>query len=170
MATRQPRADLTAEQVRAALDYDPETGELRWAQGRQRAGEIAGSLFRPKPHLTYRRIQLGPHRYFAHRLAWLHVKGEWPKGWLDHRDGDGMNNRMDNLRDATRSLNGANSPPQTNNRLGLKGVCAVNGRFKASIGRRGKSVHLGYFATAGEAHAAYMAAARKQWGEFARAE
>jgi hypothetical protein len=44
------------------------------------------------------------------------------------------------------------------------------GQWRAQIGKNGKNVHLGVFPTRQAAHAAYVAAARKHYGEFARAD
>jgi len=80
---------------------------------------------------------------------------------------------------ATRSQNNANRRrPRHNtsgyrhNTSGYKGVCLDrrSGRWRAEISKNGKTIHLGSFATPLEAHAAYLKAARKLFGKFARAE
>jgi hypothetical protein len=111
--------------------------------------------------------------YRAHRLAWLYVYGEALGEFeeIDHINGDRQDNRIGNLRRATKSQNMANM--RGHSKLGLpKGVSiqAKSRRFMACImvGRRKK--YLGTFDTATEAHAAYRAAAQEHHGEFARAE
>lgn len=154
---------LTAETVRELLDYEPETGVFRWlsdaANGRTKKGTVAGSLSRS----GYRRIKLNRSRYQAHRLAWLYVYGEWPSDEIDHINALRDDNRIENLRIASRSQNRANSKSR---RAGLKG--AYKGRSGFTAVCRGR--YIGHFDTAEEAHAAYCAAAEKHFGEFARFE
>jgi hypothetical protein len=99
------------------------------------------------------------------------MTGEWCSVMIDHRDGNPSNNRWSNLRRATVSQNNANRRLHRNNKCGFKGVVQNHiGRWVASIYKNGQRHHLGCFATAQEAHAAYVAAARKLFGEFARSE
>lgn len=87
-------------------------------------------------------------------------------GWdfVDHRNGDGLDNRRANLRPATAAQNAANQQLSIANTTGYKGVSLYrNGRFRASIQRR----HLGYFDTAADAARAYDAAALDLFGDFA---
>jgi hypothetical protein len=160
---------LTAERLRELLDYDPETGIFTWRanRGRARAGMVAGYLARD----GYRLIEIDGHPYQAHRLAWLYVFGEWPEGYLDHRDCDRDNNAIDNLRTANRHQNAGNSRISKRNTSGYKGVSwhKRDRKWQAQIYRDGKACSLGYFDDPEEAHEAYMDAAREYWGEFASA-
>ena len=88
---------------------------------------------------------------------------------IDHRDGDRANNRWDNLRCATRSENNANRALQRNNCSGFKGVSLKSGKWRARIRKHGRLFALGVFQTPQAAHAAYVAAARRLFAEFARA-
>jgi HNH endonuclease/AP2 domain len=162
---RRPR--ITRARLRALLHYDRETGEFRWRKrmnARVRAGHIAGTLTRD----GYRVIAINGRPYRAHRLAWLYVTGKWCSLVIDHRDGDPSNNRWNNLRRATRSQNSANRRVPRNNASGLKGVSRYQGRWRATIHKEGRRHYLGIFSTREAAHAAYEAAARKLFGEFAR--
>lgn len=89
---------------------------------------------------------------------------------VDHRNGDTLDNRRDNLRFATAAQNSANSQRYANNTTGAKGVSLFKrtGRFRAEITSHGKYHHLGYFETIEQAKAAYEAAASQLNGEFAR--
>lgn len=89
---------------------------------------------------------------------------------VDHKDGNGLNCQRANLRLATRSQNQWNRGKQANNTSGYKGVYWHKQRDKwhAQIAVNGKRVHLGYFATAEAAAAAYDNAARELHGAFAR--
>jgi hypothetical protein len=87
------------------------------------------------------------HREIAKRM------GMSASALVDHRDGDTLNDRRYNLREADHSLNGLNTKRST-------GVCFARqqGKFKAYIWSGGKFRHLGYFATEEEARAARSAA------------
>jgi hypothetical protein len=87
--------------LKQILDYDQNTGVFRWATRkcqRKRAGEIAGSV----SNKGYVMIGIDYKKYSAHRLAWLYVHGDWPAGEIDHINRDRTDNRISNLRVATR--------------------------------------------------------------------
>jgi hypothetical protein len=88
---------------------------------------------------------------------------------VDHRDGDGLNNRRSNLRPATSAQNQHNRRKQCNNTSGFKGVDRRGDLWRARISAGNKRLELGLFATPELAHAAYADAAVKLHGEFARA-
>jgi hypothetical protein len=89
----------------------------------------------------------------------------------DHRDGNGLNNQIENIRPATSSKNRCNRGKQSNNTSGFKGVTFVKGAKKrpwfATIGLKRRYGSLGSYATAEEAAQAYDAAAMVLHGEFA---
>lgn len=166
------KQDIDVEALRADLDYDPETGIFTWRRAigpRVQIGMIAGYKGN---NARYWHIQWRGHDYTLHRLAYFYVYGKWPANHLDHRDGDTCNNRISNIRDATRTQNMGNRRISKNNTSGFKGVCRAKrpaGKWCAKIGAGDKRIFLGYFDTAEAAHDAYMAAARIRFGEFARA-
>lgn len=90
---------------------------------------------------------------------------------VDHADGDGLNNRLSNLRAASRSQNAMNSGAHRDNASGLKGVSWIrkSQKWTAWICANGRRVYLGVFDTSEAAHAAYADAAKKLHGDFARA-
>lgn len=157
---------LTQERLRALLDYDPETGIFRWREAR--SGTKPGVAGCPNKR-GYLRICIDYKLYYSHRLAWFYVHGEWPPE-IDHRDLDKKNNRIGNLRVATRFQNNANVPKKRDNTSGLKGAYFDNrrGHWAAAIKIRGRGKFLGYFPTKEAAHAAYARAAAIHHGEFAR--
>jgi HNH endonuclease/AP2 domain len=146
--------------------YDPATGVFRWkaSKYRSRIGTVAG-----RRHLSgHISIEVNGKTYYAHRIAWLFMTGQWPKDEIDHIDGDPSNNRFDNLREATHAQNLAN---RRNRRPGLKGASFDKklGKWQSYIHPQGRKQSLGYFNTAEEAHAAYVAKAKEVFGDFARA-
>jgi hypothetical protein len=156
---------VTRTRLRELLHYDDETGVFRWWKRvgeEMRPGEVAGSV----------RISVDGRRYRAHQLAWFYMTGRWGRPTIDHRDGNATNNCWSNLRRATASQNNANRRRARHNTSGYKGVfsCGRSGRWRAVIRWNGRRTYLGTFDTPEAAHAAYVAAARKLFGEFARPE
>lgn len=92
-----------------------------------------------------------------------------PKGkQVDHIDGNGLNNRKENLRLCDNSQNHANMKKRRNTSSKYKGVCLLkDGKWSASIMKNDKSVHLGRFFTEEDAARAYNKSAKKLFGEFA---
>ena len=163
-----------ADEVRAALDYDPATGVLTWRHRLERsrhwntryAGTPAGYGTR-QVNTSYLQINFNGRKLMGHRLAFLMMTGKIPKE-VDHRDMNGLNNRWVNLRACTRSQNKMNRGWQRNAKIKLKGVTYTHTgrRYRARIKVMGVERHLGCFAKPEEAHAVYMAAAREHFGEF----
>ena len=161
---------LTVEDARAALDYDPVTGVFT------RKGPSFGPQMQEgaQPgHLSrdgYRYIRVKSKRYLAHRLAWFLVHGYWPAE-VDHINLDKDDNRITNLREATRSQNMANASLPTHNTSGVKGVHfdKVSGRWMAYMMVEKRFKNLGRFDTQEAAQAARELHFRKAFGDFARA-
>ncbi len=109
--------------------------------------------------------------YTVQRIVWKLEYGEEPKELIDHKDGDKLNNRIDNLREANNFENSQNKKAQSNNKLGIKGVhyrknSENSGKYRAKIHHQNKYHHLGMFNTAEEASLAYQKASLKYHGEF----
>lgn len=153
---------VTAERLRALMQYSCETGEFTWVadrNNRNRSGTVAGRVSR----LGYVQIGIDGGRYLAHRLAYLYVYGEWPVGDLDHIDRNKLNNRISNLRLASKCENQQNRAIHKNNKSGFKGVFwhKRSGKWVARIGANGKQYHIGTFDAAEVAYKAYCEAAAK---------
>lgn len=85
----------------------------------------------------------------------------------DHINGDGLDNRRANLREATKGQNNVNRRRNSNNTSGFKGVGRNAGQWRARIRAGGTELHVGYYPTPEAAAVAYDAAARELHGEFA---
>jgi hypothetical protein len=167
----------TAGEVRRVLDYDPETGVFRWRQradvsaywNRRFAGQVAGYVNAPG---EYRRIVWKGWRPFpASHLAWVIIYGAWPPKELDHQNLDRDDNRITNLRIATRSQNSWNKRAYSNSSSGgIKGVSFNKKarKWEASIRVFGRPFYLGFFDNKDDAAIAYAEAAKSYHGEFAR--
>lgn len=98
------RTDININLLREQLAYDPLTGIFVWRMsrpGRAKAGAIAGFL----DGCGYIAIGFEARRWLAHRLAWAHVHGEPPAGIIDHINRVRVDNRIANLRIASRLEN-----------------------------------------------------------------
>ena len=107
--------------IHQALAYDPSTGGFWWRTGR-RAGKVAGCVTTTMQGRRYRLIKLGGELLYAHRIAWLYMTGAWPREYIDHVNGDGLDNSWANLREATRAENGHNSRLDKRSTTGVRGV------------------------------------------------
>lgn len=116
----------------------------------------------------YKRICINKKSYYLHQIIFCFHYGFIPK-YIDHKDGNSLNNKIDNLREATQSQNVHNSPKRKNNKSGVKGVCWVKNRWLAQIGVNNKNIVLGRFEKLEEAAKAYEHAAVLYFGEFAKA-
>ena len=170
MATATKREPVTQARLKELLHYDPETGVFTWLVTRNnfvRAGRVAG-VPNSSGHIQ---IMIDGRAYFAHRLAFLYVTGEWPRHHVDHINCEEADNRWLNLREATGTQNNANARRRTDNSTGYKGVSWYkDGRcYRAYIRKAGHLHYLGSFSEPQEAHAAYVRAADRMFGDFARA-
>jgi len=148
------------------LHYAPDTGAWTWlvrSNGRVPAGSPAVSR-----GVRYIAIKIDGRSHPAHRLAVLYMTGAWPDEEVVHRDGDGFNNRWDNIRPATRSQNCANRKLFKNNTSGYRGVIRHEGRWAAQIRVNGKNRRIGVFDDLATAAKAYEAAALAAFGEYRR--
>ncbi len=181
------RADITPEVVRELLDYFPDTGEFRWRRRDVRwfsgtmstparsaaiwnaryAGTVAGC----EDGQGYIYIGLFCHRFRAHRLAFAHMTGEWPRNDIDHVNLNRADNSWRNLRAADDSQNRANCSRPANNSSGFKGVVwdLETKRWLAAITVKRKRVYLGRYDSIDEAADAYRRASLLYFGEFSRA-
>lgn len=153
---------LTADRAKEFLDYCRETGSFTWKKSTGRKAKVGNKAGRSITSDGYYRIGICGKVYRAHRVAFLIEYGRWPTGDVDHIDGNRLNNAISNLRETDRSGNMQNlKRARKDSGTKVLGVSAMGDRFRASIKVNQKQIHLGCFATAGEAHDAYLKAKRE---------
>lgn len=158
-------------QIRKHFGYNPETGcvfrNLRRRGMRTPIGD--GHQVGSQRKDGYWIVGFMGREYLCHRLALFLHTGCWPSVYVDHISGDKTDNSALNLRDASTAQNVFNAPTRSSRSSGLKGTSKLpHGRFAAEIGANGERHYLGVFDTVEEAHAAYVDAAKRLHGEFAR--
>lgn len=169
------KTDLSYAELLRALSYDPESGIFRWKIKRNsygggvRPGDRAGAV-RCNKESSWREIGINGVRYKEHRLAWLYSNEAWPSEEIDHINRNPLDNRLDNLREATRSQNQANAlrPQRCRPKSGYKGVYrGKSGRWFSHVSVDGILIRLGRFDSPAEAHETYKAKIRELRGDFA---
>jgi hypothetical protein len=150
--------ELTQEQLKEILHYDPETGIFRWRKSVAscvKPWDVAGT----KGDKGYIKIHINKKLYRAHRLAWIYMIGEWPKYEIDHEDRVRSNNSWSNLRDATHKQNMENTSIAKNNTSGFRGVSwdKRKQKWNAYTKHNKKRIHIGYFDAVEDAGAAAAA-------------
>jgi len=161
---------LTQDELKARIDYNPETGVFTWRQtqtGPARPDMSAGAI---NGH-GYRSITVDGKAYYAAHLAWYYMYNEWPDK-LDHANRVRDDNRIANLRKTTRAQNRHNAKVNINNELGCRGVSRMwtTGKWRARMQVDGKPISLGHFTTKEEAIAARRAGELKYYGSYAAGE
>lgn len=152
---------ITAENVRELFDY--EDGRLYWKIRPACAIHVGDEVGRKINNLGYRVFSYKGKDYAHHRVIFLWNHG-YKASLVDHIDQDKLNNRIENLREASKSLNAINSN-LIRGEVGYRGVSlnksAKIPTYQARIKKNYKEINLGCFATAEEASAAYEEARRR---------
>lgn len=146
------RKEISIDRLKECFDLDPETGLLTW---KWRSGvrdsinkRHAGKLAAMTPNDSgYRRVRVDGVRLLAHRVVFAMHHGYWPKGEIDHIDGDPGNNAIANLRECKHIENLRNCKKPISNTSGVTGVGfhKASGKYRATINDNGRHVHLGLF-------------------------
>ena len=140
---------MTQENLKAQVIYNPSFGTFLSIKTGKRIGWIHGTRSKRdfamgKKEKQYRRISIDHNnkktKFYEHRMAWLYVYGSEPIATMqiDHIDGDGLNNNINNLRLVTKSENNHNSKTIKKGTSNKKGVYKSRGKWVASIKNNGR--------------------------------
>ena len=149
---------ITLDRLKELAHYDPATGQFVLRQHRKGTTRKIGDVLGSKKKPGYLEACFDQRIYLLHRLAYFYMTGEVPQ-IIDHINGNGMDNRWDNLRLVTHQQNMENiKKMRPDNTTGYRGVHKWHGKYRAKIVVNKKQIHLGTFSTAEEAAKAYEAA------------
>jgi hypothetical protein len=159
---------ITQSELKELLHYDPDTGIFTWKIKTCKkvcVGKIAGYV----ASNGYISFSINKKSYLAHRLAWLYVNGNFTKHTIDHINGNKKDNRIVNLREATKSENSWNRKLQVDNVSGIKGVYwhALRNKWMARIMVNNKQMYLGSFDDLKIAEKVILESRNKYHREFA---
>lgn len=157
-------------ELRAIFDYMPEGGVLIWKHRKDKSsqwnGRYAGKAAGSVSH-GYRQTKVNGKKRLVHRIVWVMAYGQIPDSMIiDHIDGDGLNNRLDNLRVVTNAQNQLNRKADVGRKF--KGVYQTKRGYKAEITHQGNRIYLGVFKSDLEAAKAYDKKAKELHGRHAK--
>jgi len=149
---------LTQERLKEVLKYHKRIGIFTWLIVKSRnvhVGDVAG-----RDNNGYIEIGVDGKVYFAHRLAFLYMKGYMPENDIDHKDRVRHHNFWKNLRHVSRTCNNRNVGITKANTSGVVGICwaTKTAKWQAAIREKGKLLYLGQYKNLLEAAKARHAA------------
>jgi hypothetical protein len=153
--------EITQAEIKEYLRYEPDTGNFYWvkntnSRGPSKVGQLAGCT----NAYGYWQIGLFGLRLYGHVLAWLYVYGRVPR-YIDHKDRNPTNNRIENLRECTHSQNHGNYKRRKN------GIELHGRKYRVRIVKDGVRHEFGSYSSLQEADVVADAAYDKLFGEFA---
>lgn len=160
------KKELSKEYLHELFEY--RDGKLFWKvckAKRTKIGQEAGC----HKEKGYFHIGIDGTNYLTHRLVYCFHNGETPD-FIDHIDGNPSNNKIENLRKATKSQNNCNSKLQKNNKSGARGVTWIESRksWVVKCQTNNKSKQIGYFRDFELAELVSQEARSLYHGEYAR--
>lgn len=134
---------VTYSVVRELFDYSDGDLICKKPRGRARCGCVAGSVNKNSGYVI---IVVYGKSYRAHRLIWLWYHGYMPENEIDHINRNRADNRIENLREASRSCNIRNSSTYKTNTTGVSGVSLLkSGKYRVQIWISNRKHNVGTF-------------------------
>lgn len=162
---------IDREQVLYLFDIDKEAGKFFWKNPPKNHWQLLGTeagCATPTHSKTYWVIKVGGKAFKRGRLMFLVAYGFLPEPTVDHEDGNSLNDRPGNLREATGTENARNHKHRAKKQNLPMGVRRLaSGKFQPRIGVNKKQIHLGSFDTPEEAEAVYLTNRKEHFHEFA---
>lgn len=147
------RHPVDIKKLHRLLYYDP-GGELYWRSN-------GAEAFTAKWAKKYHGGRVNSVKLLKHQVVWALCNNQWPKYEIDHINGNRFDNRIENLRDVPRYINGRNNCLFKHNTSGIMGVSKHGSNWRAVIKVNQKYIHLGTFKTIEEAAQARCQAEKK---------
>lgn len=149
-----PRPTPSKERLNELLEYNPETGVVKWKYHPNRTDLIGKPVDRKSGSHGYIVCSVDGHKYGLHRLIYKMVTGQEPV-IIDHANGKRDDNRWCNISNVTHQENNLNASLMSNNKSGVTGVFyhEKQQRYLATVRIECVSIHLGSFKTIEEAAA-----------------
>ena len=148
---------FTHQDLTDLLHYNEETGVFQWKK--KRRGIKTGVNLGTDNGFGYLRITVLGKSFYAHRLAWFYSNKVWPKGEIDHINGNKQDNSLKNLRDVTPQSNAQNKlSPQSRSKTQTLGVSwhKKAKKWQAHICIYKQRKYLGLFEKIEDAEQAYL--------------
>lgn len=164
-------SNATDKEILDRLQYSPELGGscLSWKKSKfpKKVGAMAGAF---SQFDKYWRIVICGKTLLAHRIIWFLHRNRFPEADLDHIDNNKLNNKIENLREATRSQNNMNTPPTKRNTSGVKNVSfhKRQKKWQVRVQVNRKMINFGYCEDLELAELVAVEAREKYHGNYAR--
>ena len=161
----------TQSELRAMLRLNAD-GSLTWLEVSkyhvERVGSEAGCSRPSQFGKHYWHVQIGGKKFKRSHIVFCLTHGRWPAQQIDHINGNSLDDRPSNLREATPTQNAWNHKTRAKRSPLPMGVRkAKSGRYVARIGVGGRQFTIGTFSSPEAASESYQAARRINFGEFA---
>lgn len=153
---------LTRERLDELFHFGADRGTM--TRKVSRPGSPVGTVVGSPNTAGYLQVMVDRRMYYVHRLIFFYFTGQYPRADLDHRDGNKSNNKLSNLRVATRRQNIAKARGYGSS--GYRGVKRVAGGFSSAITVRGKYQYLGFSKDPLQVFRLYRLAHVKAYGDF----